>query len=74
MPIEALVKSAQSEHADAERRQHLRNLFPDFHPHPTPPLVSGDGDGKELTVKDSQPSEFQCGGLRDRCTQNVLVA
>jgi FlaA1/EpsC-like NDP-sugar epimerase len=54
--IEALVTAAQSEHADEELRQHLRNLVPDFHPHPTPPLVSSDGDGKELTVKDSPPS------------------
>jgi FlaA1/EpsC-like NDP-sugar epimerase len=54
--IEALVTAAQDEHADEELRQHLRNLVPDFHPHPTPPLVSGDGDGKELSVKDSPPA------------------
>jgi FlaA1/EpsC-like NDP-sugar epimerase len=53
--IEALVAAAQSEHPDEELRQYLRNLVPDFHPHPTPPLVAGDGDGKELTVKDSPP-------------------
>jgi FlaA1/EpsC-like NDP-sugar epimerase len=54
--IEALVASAQAEHPDEELRQHLRNLLPDFRPHPAVPFVSGDGDGKELSVKDSPPA------------------
>lgn len=54
--IEALVTAAQSEHPDEELRQHLRNLLPDFHPHATPPLASSDGDGKELSVKDTPPN------------------
>jgi hypothetical protein len=54
--IEALVTAAQSEHPDEELRQHLRNLVPDFHPHPTLPFVSTDGESKELSVKDT-PSE-----------------
>jgi FlaA1/EpsC-like NDP-sugar epimerase len=54
--IEALVAAAQAEQADEELRQLLRNLVPDFHPHPTPPLVSSEADGKELSVKDSPPS------------------
>jgi FlaA1/EpsC-like NDP-sugar epimerase len=56
--IEALVEAAQSEHADEELRQLLRNLVPDFHPHPTPPLVSSDGDGKEISVKDTPTKEL----------------
>jgi FlaA1/EpsC-like NDP-sugar epimerase len=53
--IESMIAAAEAEHPDDELRQLLRNLVPDFHPHPTPPLVSGDGEGKELTVKDSPP-------------------
>jgi FlaA1/EpsC-like NDP-sugar epimerase len=53
--IEALVAAAQAEHPDEELRQHLRNLLPDFHPHPTVPLVSGDGDSSDLSVKDTPP-------------------
>jgi hypothetical protein len=51
--IEALVDAAEAEHPDEELRQLLRNLVPDFHPHPTPPLVPSDGDGKELSVMDT---------------------
>jgi hypothetical protein len=51
--IEALVSAAQAEHPDEELRQHLRHLLPDFHPHPTLPFVSPEGDGKEVSVKDT---------------------
>jgi hypothetical protein len=54
--IEAMVSAAESEHPDEELRQLLRNLVPDFHPHPTTPLVSADGESKELSVKDTPPS------------------
>jgi FlaA1/EpsC-like NDP-sugar epimerase len=52
--IENMIAAAEAEHPDEELRQLLRNLVPDFHPHPTPPLVS-DSEGKELSVKDSPP-------------------
>jgi FlaA1/EpsC-like NDP-sugar epimerase len=55
--IEALVHAAESEHPDEELRQLLRNLVPDFHPHPTPPVVTSDGSGKELSVLDTPPKE-----------------
>jgi FlaA1/EpsC-like NDP-sugar epimerase len=50
--IEALVSSAETEHPDDELRQLLRNLVPDFRPHPTLPIAS-DGDGKEISVRDT---------------------
>jgi len=53
--IEALVAAAQAEHPDEELRQHLRNLLPDFRPHPAVPFVSGDGESKELSIKDTPP-------------------
>jgi FlaA1/EpsC-like NDP-sugar epimerase len=53
--IEALVSAAQSEHPDEELRQHLRNLLPDFHPHPALPFASTDGESKEISVKDTPP-------------------
>jgi FlaA1/EpsC-like NDP-sugar epimerase len=53
--IEALVSAAQSEHPDEELRQHLRNLLPDFHPHPALPFVPSEGESKELSVKDTPP-------------------
>jgi FlaA1/EpsC-like NDP-sugar epimerase len=54
--IEALIAAAEAEHPDDELKKHLRNLLPDFHPHPAPPLVGGDGEGRELSVKDSPPT------------------
>jgi FlaA1/EpsC-like NDP-sugar epimerase len=51
--IEALVNAAESEHPDEELRALLRNLLPDFHPHPTPTLALVDGDGKDISVKDT---------------------
>lgn len=54
--IEALITTAQSGRPDEELRQHLRNMLPDFHTHPTTlPLVAGDGDSKERAVKDRPP-------------------
>ena len=55
--IEALIDAAQAEHPDDELRQLLRTLVPDFHPHPTPSIVSADADGKEITVKDTPAKE-----------------
>ena len=51
--IEALVAAAESEHPDEELKQILRNLVPDFHPHPTLPIAGSDGDGKEISVRDT---------------------
>jgi FlaA1/EpsC-like NDP-sugar epimerase len=51
--IEGLVTAAESEHPDEDLRRLLRDLLPDFHPHPAAPLVSGDGDLKEVSVKDT---------------------
>ena len=51
--IEALVAAAESEHPDEELKQILRNLVPDFHPHPTRPSAGSDGDGKEISVRDT---------------------
>ena len=58
--IEALVTAAESEHPDEQLRQLLRNLVPDFHPHPAPPLAASDGDGneviqKQVTTRESPP-------------------
>jgi FlaA1/EpsC-like NDP-sugar epimerase len=51
--IEALVNAAETEHPDEELRALLRNLLPDFHPHPTPALALVEGDGKDISVKDT---------------------
>jgi FlaA1/EpsC-like NDP-sugar epimerase len=51
--IEALVRAAEAEHPDEELRRLLRNLVPDFHPHPTPPIVSSDADGRHHSVLDT---------------------
>jgi FlaA1/EpsC-like NDP-sugar epimerase len=51
--IEGLIAAAESEHADEDLRRLLRDLLPDFHPHPAAPLVSGDTDLKEVSVKDT---------------------
>jgi hypothetical protein len=53
--IEAMVAAAEAEHPDEELKQLLRNLVPDFHPHPMIPPVSTDGENKELSVKDTPP-------------------
>jgi FlaA1/EpsC-like NDP-sugar epimerase len=55
--IEALVHAAEAEHPDEELRQLLRNLVPDFHPHPTPPITTSDGDGRDLSVLDTPEKE-----------------
>jgi len=51
--IEALVTAAESEHPDDELKQLLRNLVPDFRPHPTHPIVASDGETKEISVRDT---------------------
>jgi FlaA1/EpsC-like NDP-sugar epimerase len=51
--IEALVSAAEAEHPDDELRQLLRTLVPDFHPHPTLPSSGSEGDGKEISVRDT---------------------
>ncbi len=53
--IEAMVAAAEAEHPDEELKQLLRNLVPDFHPHPMIPPASTDGESKELSVKDTPP-------------------
>jgi FlaA1/EpsC-like NDP-sugar epimerase len=55
--IEALVGAAQSERADDELRHLLRNLVPDFHPHPTLPIASAEGEGREISVMDTPTKE-----------------
>lgn len=51
--IEALVSSAETEHPDDELKQLLRNLVPDFHSHPSLPVAASNGDGKEISVRDT---------------------
>jgi FlaA1/EpsC-like NDP-sugar epimerase len=51
--IEALIAAAESEHPDDELRQLLRNLVPDFHPHPMHPTTASDGETKEISVRDT---------------------
>ncbi len=48
--IESLVDAAGAEHPDEELRQLLRNLVPDFHPHPTPPMAPAEGETKEVAA------------------------
>jgi FlaA1/EpsC-like NDP-sugar epimerase len=55
--IEDLVHAAEAEHPDEELRQLLRNLVPDFHPHPTPPITTSDGEGRERSVLDTPEKE-----------------
>jgi FlaA1/EpsC-like NDP-sugar epimerase len=55
--IEALVHAAEAEHPDEELRQLLRNLVPDFHPHPTPPITTSDGESREISVLDTPTKE-----------------
>jgi FlaA1/EpsC-like NDP-sugar epimerase len=54
--IEALVNAAESEHPDDELKQLLRNLLPDFHPHPAHPIGASDGETKDISVKDTPAS------------------
>jgi FlaA1/EpsC-like NDP-sugar epimerase len=49
--IEALVSAAESEHPDDELKQLLRNLLPDFHPHPTHPIAASEDE--EISVRDT---------------------
>jgi len=51
--IEALVSAAESEHPDDELKQLLRNLLPDFHPHPTHPIGALEDETKEISVRDT---------------------
>jgi FlaA1/EpsC-like NDP-sugar epimerase len=46
--IEALVQAAEAEHPDEELKQLLRNLVPDFHPHPTPPILAPEPEANEM--------------------------
>jgi hypothetical protein len=54
--IAALVSAAESEHPDEELKQLLRNLVPDFRPHPMHPIAAPDGEAKEISVRDT-PTE-----------------
>jgi FlaA1/EpsC-like NDP-sugar epimerase len=56
--IEALVAAAESEHPDDELKQLLRNLVPDFRPHPAHPVIStSDSETKEISVRDTPVTE-----------------
>jgi FlaA1/EpsC-like NDP-sugar epimerase len=48
--IEVLVGAAEAEHPDDELRLLLRNLVPDFHPHPASLATPTDGDAKDGSV------------------------
>jgi len=48
--VDSLVRAAELEQSDEELRQLLRNLVPDFHPHPSPPLPAAEEDLKEIAV------------------------
>jgi len=56
--IEALVQAAEQEHPDEELRQLLRALVPDFHPQPSSPLASTDGEARDLSVMDTPSKEM----------------
>jgi len=56
--IEGLVHAAEAEHPDDELRLLLRSLVPDFRPHPTPPIIAPDGEGREMTVKDTPTKDI----------------
>jgi FlaA1/EpsC-like NDP-sugar epimerase len=55
--IEALVRAAESEYPDDQLRQLLRNLVPDFRPHPAHPIVASDGETKEISVRHAPVTE-----------------
>jgi FlaA1/EpsC-like NDP-sugar epimerase len=57
--IDALVTAAQAELPDDHLRELLRNLVPDFHPHPTPPIVTADSDGREISVRETPEREIR---------------
>ena len=49
--IEGLVHAAEAEHPDDELKLLLRNLVPDFHPHPSPPIAGPDVELADHTQK-----------------------
>jgi FlaA1/EpsC-like NDP-sugar epimerase len=51
--IEALVSAAESQHPDDELKQLLRNLLPDFHPHPMHPIAASEDETKEISVRET---------------------
>lgn len=51
--IDSIVSAAEGECSDDELKQLLRNLVPDFHPHPTQPMHPSsltDGETKEIAI------------------------
>lgn len=48
--VDNLVRAAMHEQCDDDLRQLLRNLVPDFHPHPTPPLVAPEEPRREVSI------------------------
>ena len=48
--VDGLVRAAETEQSDEELRQLLRNLVPDFHPHPSPPLPAAEEPRREIAV------------------------
>ena len=55
--IEALVRAAEAEHPDDELKQLLRNLLPDFRPHPTAPLAPLEAESNEVIQKQATTRE-----------------
>jgi FlaA1/EpsC-like NDP-sugar epimerase len=55
--IEALVRAAESEYPDDQLRQLLRNLVPDFRPHPAHPMAASEGETKEISGRDTPVTE-----------------
>lgn len=48
--VDNLVRAAELEQPDEELRLLLRNLVPDFHPHPSPPLLAAEENRKEIAI------------------------
>ncbi len=51
--IDALVKAAEAERPDDELRTMLRGLVPDFHSHPTPPVIGVETDARDMAGKEN---------------------
>ena len=58
--IEALINAANPANRDHDLRQMLRNLVPDFHTHPTPPVVVLNADLRDLPIP-RQPHSIASG-------------
>jgi FlaA1/EpsC-like NDP-sugar epimerase len=56
--IKALVHAAEAEHPDEELRKLLRNLVPDFRPHPTASLAPAESDVREISLVDTPDKQL----------------